>query len=92
MRDEEICSCSHSLPIKATDGVLGVSRILKLHKGESWRVPGDPNGSQRPVIAESPLEFSFPCTSAQVPHVNFSLYKSTNKDSVVQTDLTSTLC
>lgn len=79
----------HLLAIKATDGVLSVSRIIKLNKGKSGRVSGNPHSSQRPVITESTLEFAFPCTSAQVPHVNFSLYKRINKDAVVQTILTS---
>ncbi|KFV08061.1 hypothetical protein N340_02106, partial [Tauraco erythrolophus] len=46
----------HILPIEAEHSILSISRVFELHEGEPRRVPGDPHGSQGPVVAEGSLQ------------------------------------
>ncbi|KFW75579.1 hypothetical protein N305_14168, partial [Manacus vitellinus] len=56
-------------PAKSTHGIFSVPWVLELHKGEPRRVPGDPHGSQRAVVAEGSLQLAFARARAQVAHV-----------------------
>ncbi|KAL2305763.1 hypothetical protein Nmel_003652, partial [Mimus melanotis] len=59
----------HVLSVKSTDSIFSISGVFELHEGEPRRVPGDPHGSQRSIVAESSLQLSFAGARAQVPHV-----------------------
>lgn len=64
---------THVLPIEAKHSIFSIPRVFKLHKGEPRRVPGDPHGSQRPIVAEGSLQLAFARARAQVPHVHLGL-------------------
>ncbi|KFV61725.1 hypothetical protein N307_07878, partial [Dryobates pubescens] len=56
-------------PARRGTRILGIPRVFELHEGEPRRVPGDPHGSQRPVVAEGSLQLAFAGARAQVAHV-----------------------
>ncbi|KFP70116.1 hypothetical protein N310_00202, partial [Acanthisitta chloris] len=62
-------TCMHILPVEAKHSILRIPGVLKLHEGKPRRVPGDPHGSQRAVVAEGSLQFAFAGARAQVAHV-----------------------
>ncbi|KAL2305760.1 hypothetical protein Nmel_003649, partial [Mimus melanotis] len=60
---------THVLPIEAKHSIFSIPGVFELHEGEPRRVPGDPHGSQRSIVAESSLQLSFAGACAQVSHV-----------------------
>ncbi|KFQ00288.1 hypothetical protein N330_00192, partial [Leptosomus discolor] len=60
---------THVLPIKAKHSIFSIPWVFELHEGKPRRVPRDPHGSQRPVVAEGSLQLALARARAQVPHV-----------------------
>ncbi|KGL77563.1 hypothetical protein N309_01786, partial [Tinamus guttatus] len=56
----------HILSIESKHCILGIPRVLELHEGEPRRVPRDPHGAQRPVVAEGSLQLALAGARAQV--------------------------
>ncbi|KFO54704.1 hypothetical protein N302_08593, partial [Corvus brachyrhynchos] len=59
----------HVLAVKSTDSIFSIPGVFELHEGEPRRVPGDPHGSQRSIVAEGSLQLAFAGARAQIPHV-----------------------
>lgn len=68
-----VMALRNSLSIHAFHSIFCIPGILKFHKGKTRGVPGHPDGSQRPIIAEGSLQFSLSSTIAQVTHVYFTV-------------------
>ncbi|KFO54701.1 hypothetical protein N302_08590, partial [Corvus brachyrhynchos] len=49
--------------------IFSIPGVFELHEGEPRRVPGDPHGSQRSIVAEGSLQLAFAGARAQIPHV-----------------------
>lgn len=62
--------------IQLSHSISSVPRVLKLHKGKAWGVPGHPDAAQGPVITKGSLQLRFIPIITKIPYIDLTVQRA----------------